>query len=340
MEKGDRGAYGIKSKPEVTPSVNWILLSLMGALGLCLGSFTNVIIYRVPQGQSILSPGSRCPSCAAVLTWYDRIPVVSFLWLRGRCRYCGLGIPWHYPVVEAIVGAGSVWVFAVLSGRPGAAMPWAALRGMVLLGLLVAASFIDVFHRKIPNRLVAYGLLAAATLESVQFLGVHLITVATHAPMAGFLVDAKLGSGEIDTLHLTAGLLESFDETLVYPAWIRALSVLLTQGVLSRLAGFLLLGGVMFLIAIAARGGMGGGDVKLAAMIGAYTGLTAGATGLVLAFLTGAIAGLILIVFKKGGGKTPIPFAPFLAFGGFIGFVYGDTLFAWYVSRMVLAGGP
>lgn len=312
-----------------------IPLYIVGVFGLCFGSFINVVIYRLPRGQSILSPGSRCPSCDTALRWYDMVPVASFLWLRGRCRYCRLRIPWYYPVVEAIVGAGSIWVYAVFCQHSAGAMPWTAIRGIALLGLLVAAAFIDIFHRKIPNKLILYGLSAAVALEAVQLFVTYVTTLATHSSVISGVGESvsteRTFFGSFVPAEAARTFIRYCGETFTRPAWTR---ILISQGTLNRVGGFFLLGGAMFAIAMAARGGMGGGDVKLASVIGVYAGIIKGVTGLLLAFIGGAVAGLILIIFKKAGAKTAIPFAPFLALGGFAGFMYGDTLFLWYLSTM------
>jgi leader peptidase (prepilin peptidase)/N-methyltransferase len=118
------------------------------APGLALGSFLNVVAARVPLHRSIVSPGSACMSCGHEISWYDNVPLVSWLVLRGRCRACGAGIPFRYPAVElvtALLVAGSVWKFGLTGGAAVAAFFCAAL---------VAVSATDVEHRIIPNRIV------------------------------------------------------------------------------------------------------------------------------------------------------------------------------------------
>ncbi|HAL29877.1 MAG TPA: prepilin peptidase [Coriobacteriia bacterium] len=133
----------------------------MGLFGLLFGSFANVVIWRVPRGESIARPGSHCPGCDSPIAWYDNIPVVSWLVLRGRCRHCHVPIAPRYPLVEAASGA--LFVAAALVWGPGAR----ALFGAALFWFLLALSLIDLEHMRLPNPLVA-------TLAGVGFLGALL----------------------------------------------------------------------------------------------------------------------------------------------------------------------
>ena len=136
----------------------WVLLGFVGALGLMIGSFLNVVIYRLPRDESLVSPGSHCPGCGAAVAWYDNVPVLAYLWLRGRCRRCGAGISWRYPAVELLVGA----LFLAIAWRFG-------LQPMTLLSCafaaaLVAAAVIDFDHQIIPDEISLGGLLLALLL--------------------------------------------------------------------------------------------------------------------------------------------------------------------------------
>ncbi|KUK47480.1 MAG: Type 4 prepilin-like proteins leader peptide-processing enzyme [Actinobacteria bacterium 66_15] len=139
----------------------WYFTLSMGLFGLLFGSFANVVIWRVPRGESIARPGSHCPGCDSPIAWYDNIPVVSWLVLRGRCRHCHVPIAPRYPLVEAASGA--LFVAAALVWGPGAR----ALFGAALFWFLLALSLIDLEHMRLPNPLVA-------TLAGVGFLGALL----------------------------------------------------------------------------------------------------------------------------------------------------------------------
>ncbi|MEW6172704.1 MAG: prepilin peptidase [Bacillota bacterium] len=139
-------------------------------LGLLIGSFVNVVIYRLPRGESVVWPPSSCPNCGARLAWYDLVPVVSYLVLGGKCRRCGERISFRYPAVEVLTAALFVMVYAVLAGQlksgafpAGARFGWVLAKDLFFTAGLIAAAFIDVEHRIIPNRLVL-GLLAGAAV--------------------------------------------------------------------------------------------------------------------------------------------------------------------------------
>jgi leader peptidase (prepilin peptidase)/N-methyltransferase len=228
-------------------------------LGLLLGSFLNVCIYRLPRGMSIVRPGSACPACGHALTAADLVPVFSYLWLRGRCRYCGARISPRYPLVEV---ATAILAATAFSAAPH---PWAAA---VFALLVVLVTFIDLEHQLILNVTVIAGLVAAFAL-SVAGLSVSL-------------------------------------------AW--------------ALAGAALAGGLMLVIALVSRGGMGGGDVKFACVIGAFLGPGYSLLGLFLGFLAGALVGLALMASGRKGRRDAIPFGPFLAAGAFAAAVWGPVL--------------
>lgn len=237
------------------------------AFGTVLGSFLNVVIHRLPRGESLVRPRSRCPHCGTPIRPWDNVPLLSFLLLRGRCRACGAPIAWRYPLVEAFAGALLVLVY----WRAGSWVDVVA-GGLFTLALL-AVFFVDLAHHIVPNAItypgIAIGLLLA------------------------------LGQGRI------------------------------LDGLLSALGA----GALFFLIAVASRGGMGGGDVKLAAMLGAFLGWPGVAVALLVAFTTGAAAGLLLIAAGRRSRRDPIPFGPSLALGGVVALFFGDALAAWYLVR-------
>src|SRR5438093_5744990 len=126
-------------------------IAFAGLLGAVVGSFLNVVAYRLPRHQSLVRPRSHCPSCGASVKPYDNIPVLSFLLLRGRCRSCSAPISLRYPLVEALTAA--LCVGAVLSHKSAAGIALS----VVLVLLVVPAALIDLEHRIIPNRLTAAG---------------------------------------------------------------------------------------------------------------------------------------------------------------------------------------
>jgi leader peptidase (prepilin peptidase)/N-methyltransferase len=243
-----------------------------GLLGAVVGSFLNVVAFRLPRRESLIKPRSRCPSCGVPVRPYDNVPILSWLLLRGHCRNCSQRISPRYPLVEA--GAALLCAAAVLtrSGAPDIAL------AVALVLVLVPAALIDLEHRIIPNRLNAAGALLALGL--------------------GTALDP---SGEPGRLIAGAAA-----------------------------------GGFLLLAALAYPGGMGMGDVKLAAVMGLFLG-GAVAPALLIALLAGVLLGA-LIVARKGtreGRKTAVPFGPFLALGGIAAVFAGEPIVHWYLHTFV-----
>lgn len=248
-------------------------------LGLVAGSFLNVVIYRLPRGESIVWPPSSCPACGVRLAWYELVPVLSYLCLRGRCRRCGGRISLRYPAVEGLTAGLFLTVYLVYQAEltgglfpPAAHFGWTLAKGLFFTGGLIAAAFIDAEHRIIPNRLVL-----------ALFAGALVLV-----PLAG---NVKLGAAAL---------------------------------------GGLAAGGLLLLSALVTKGGMGGGDIKFAAVCGLYLGWPAVMLGLFLGALCGSAVGIALIVAKKRRRKEPIPFGPHLAAGFFVALLWGEELIRWY----------
>jgi leader peptidase (prepilin peptidase)/N-methyltransferase len=243
--------------------------------GMIVGSFLNVCIYRLPVSRSIVRPRSQCPQCGHPIRAVDNIPLLSYLFLRGRCRHCGKRIPLRYPVVELLSGVFAA--MAVARFGPG----WQALLMYALIAALLVITFIDLDHRIIPD---------AITLPGIPI-----------------------------------GLAASFG-----PGWISPL-----ESLIGILAG----GGSLFLVAwgyqlITRREGMGGGDIKLLAMIGAFMGWKGVLFTIFVASLTGTLAGMALIIRRRGDMKLAVPFGPFLAVGAIAYLFIGTELWSWYIAAV------
>ncbi len=239
---------------------------LVFILGAVLGSFLNVVIYRLPRKESLLTPGSRCPQCRTPIKPWDNVPLLSFVLLRGRCRACHRPIGWRYPVVELATAL----IVTLLWTHTDTILTFAAATIFTLI--LLAIFFIDLDHQIVPNALSYPGLVLGLLLA---------------IPQDRF----------VDALLTAAGA-----------------------------------GAFFLLIAIVSRGGMGGGDIKLAAMMGAFLGWPAIAVALLLAFTLGAVAGVALIALRLRTRKDPIPFGPALAVGGMIALLAARPLLAWYLG--------
>ena len=240
----------------------------LGALvfGLVIGSFLNVCIWRLPRRESLAIPPSHCSSCNRSIAVYDNIPVLSFLWLRGRCRYCRQPISWRYPLVELSNGAG----YTLLLWRYG--MEWTTIVYAALFSSLLVITFIDLDHQIIPDRITLPGMVIG----------------------------------------------------LIAAAWV------LPHGLKNGLAGLLLGGGMFYAIALLSRGGMGGGDIKMIAMVGAFLGWKAVLLTTFLGAMTGSLIGMFLILFHGKNRKTPVPFGPFLSLGALISLFWGQEIIQWY----------
>ena len=190
-----------------------------GILGAVIGSFLNVVAYRLPRGESLVRPGSRCPHCETPIKPYDNVPVLGWLWLRGRCRACGAPIAWRYPAVEALTGL----LCAGVVVRFGADRD--AWLGLVLVLLLVPITLIDLEHRIIPNKLTLIGAVAAVVLVLVtrsDKLAAHLIAGAAAGGfflLAALVHPAGMGMGDVKL----AGVLGLFLGRAVAPAMMAAL---------------------------------------------------------------------------------------------------------------------
>jgi leader peptidase (prepilin peptidase)/N-methyltransferase len=177
--------------------LSWFWPTSLGLYGLLFGSFANVLIWRFPRGESVVSPGSHCPSCDHAIRWYDNVPVVSWLLLRGRCRDCGARISARYPLVELLSGA--LWLAAGL--RFGVSVR--AVVCVAFFYLLLALTFIDLDTYRLPNALVgtlaAVGLIGAALSQATGVEAAPLLPAATSGllsqPLASSAFGAMLGAG-------------------------------------------------------------------------------------------------------------------------------------------------
>jgi leader peptidase (prepilin peptidase)/N-methyltransferase len=248
---------------------------LFGILGAVVGSFLNVCIDRLPTGMSIISsPPSHCPFCQKRIAVKDLIPVFSYLWLRGRCRYCQAQIPQRLLWVELGTGA----LFAFLYWHYG--LSWQLLITIVYSCLFIVVMVIDLEHHIIPNKIVYPGMALALILSLLAQLGV----VETEPG----IVRAAIGGG--------AGLVLLLLPALVY------------------------------------RGGMGFGDVKLAALVGLVTGFPLVIVALFLAIVSGGMVAAILLLLKKKRWREGMAFGPFLSLGVMATLFWGADILSWYLG--------
>jgi leader peptidase (prepilin peptidase)/N-methyltransferase len=253
-----------------------ILIAVMSfVFGACIGSFLNVVICRMPQGQSIVYPQSHCPACNHNIPFYLNIPIFSYFLLKGKCRFCNVPISIRYPLVELITGILALGLFLKFGPTP------AALFYFVFCAVLIAVSFIDIDLQIIPDKLSLPGILIFSTscifVPQMQFVSV--------------------------------------------------------------LWGILAGGGILYIVAlfyyfIRRHQGMGGGDIKLLAMIGAATGVK----GVFFTLFTGSVfgtlggVGAMMLTGRAQKTQTKIPFGPFLSLGTILYIFWGDPVIRWYIN--------
>lgn len=241
-------------------------------LFLMISSFLNVVALRLPNGQSIAYPPSHCVHCNHRLSALDLIPVMSFLFLKGKCRYCQTSISMIYPVGELFTT--TILLLAYLQTGLNKEL----LIALPLAAMLCTITISDLLYQVIPNKVNLVGFL--------YFLALHLFY--SPLPFVTYLWGVAAG------------------------------------------------GGLLLLLAILSRGGMGGGDIKLMAVIGMAIGWKLTLLALFLASLLGGGIGIVLLLLKLVSRKEPIPFGPFLALGTFIAYFWGNDMIHAYISYFIV----
>lgn len=268
----------------MTPGLVAVVLVFAALFGLVIGSFLNVLIYRVPAGIS-LTRESRCPLCEAPLRPWQNVPVVSWLLLRAKCAACGAPISARYPLVELATGlafVGMVWL--VLAGP----LAWASVPVIIaylyLASISIALAMIDLDTRRLPNAIV----LPAYIVLTLLFTAACLLGAPWEA-----LLRAAVGGAALYAFY--------------------------------------------FLLRIIRPGGMGGGDVKLAGVLGAALGWLGWGSlivGAFAAFILGGVVGVILMVMRRATRKSAIPFGPWMIAGAWIGIIAGEDIAHWYLGLL------
>jgi leader peptidase (prepilin peptidase) / N-methyltransferase len=253
----------------------YFFLSSAFILGAVVGSFLNVCIYRIPASKSIVSPPSSCPHCGQRIRWFQNVPILSYLFLGGKCASCKVCISIRYPSIEALTGLLFALVMYYFGFSPVTLVYW------LFLSALVTITFIDLDHQIIPDVISLPGIIIGFTCSF--FL----------PPLS----------------------------------W------------LDSLLGIVVGGGILLTIAwiyekVAKREGMGGGDIKLLGMLGAFLGWKAVLPIIFVASLVGSLIGIPLMLLQKGDTKLAIPFGPFLAFAATVYLFWGRALVYWYLNLL------
>ncbi|MBI2577542.1 MAG: prepilin peptidase [Candidatus Wildermuthbacteria bacterium] len=295
-------------------------MAIVFVLGLIVGSFLNVVIWRLQTGESVAKGRSYCPRCRHQLAWYDLMPVLSFAMLRGRCRYCKKPISIQYPLVEL----GTAMVFFLIANYQfpllrqgfggqvisneiavGPAQFASLLYLFAIASLLIVIFVYDLKHFLIPDKILfpAIGLAFAwKVFEHVQFSQV-----------------SERGLVLLDPINMFFGF------GIVNP---------LMNALFAALIGF---GFFLAVFAVSRGRWMGFGDVKLALFMGLFLGWPNLLVALFVAFVVGAIIGIVLISLKRKGLKSEVPFGPFLIFGTLAAFLWGDFLLQKYFEIIMFA---
>lgn len=255
------------------PEMDIFYLVTFFIFGALLGSFGNVVIYRLPKEESVIKPGSHCYSCKAPVKWYDNIPIFSWFILRGKCRHCGAKFSFRYALVELLMAS----LFALSYFYVG--LSWSLVEYLLFIFGLVVCTFIDLDHMILPDEFTLSGIV-------IGLVGAYL------NPQRHFL-DAFFG-------------------------------VLMGGGFLWGMAY------VYYLLT--KQEGMGGGDIKLLAWIGALLGWKAIPFVIMSSAIIGSVVGLIAARKQKAGLKTVIPFGPYLALGALMYLFGGETIALWYLD--------
>jgi len=243
--------------------------------GLCIGSFLNVCIFRLPISKSVVRPRSMCPKCGYMIRSYDNIPVLSYLMLGGKCRQCREAISFRYPMVEIISG-----LFAVAAVYKFGLTPEAIVY-YVFIACLLVITFIDIDHRIIP--------------DMITLPGIPIFFLASFALPDMTYIDSLLG-------------LLSGGGSLYLVAWTYQ--------------------------ALAKKEGMGGGDIKLLAMMGVLIGWKGVLFTIFVSSLVGTLIGLAVMLYTRANMKLAVPFGPFLSVGAVSYIFFGNEIIAWYFNLL------
>lgn len=276
--------------------INYFIFTLVFVWGLAIGSFINVLIFRLPQGEDIVIKPSHCMTCGERIKFYDLIPVFSYIFLRGKCRHCGEKISIQYPLIELLTAISMVAIYYIFGWiyTPGVYQTFTPtqiitmIAMMVLVAMFIAVFFIDLKHYIIPNEIIIFGIAAGllfAVLKGFNYYNWHYNWSSLQNAGSGFLV---------------GGLV--FFLIVIIGEWIMKAEA------------------------------MGMGDVKLMAVIGLFLGLKLTVLSMFMAFIIGSVVSLFLLATKIKGRKDQIPFGPFIVLGSTVAMLWGEQILRLYFS--------
>lgn len=239
-------------------------------LGTIIGSFLNVCIYRIPREESIVYPPSSCTSCNNIIKWYDLVPIISYLFLKGKCRYCGEKVSIRYPIIEFVTGI----LFLITFIKYGVSLEF--IKYAVFISVLVVIGIIDLDTTDVYFSTTLTGIISSAI-----FLAIYLYI---GIPVSSYIYGGIIG------------------------------------------------GGLLAVIILVTKGGMGWGDAEICLMCGFFLGLKLTILMLFLSFIIGSVIGLLLILSGKKSRKDYIPFGPFIAAAAIATIFVGERIWVLYTS--------
>lgn len=249
--------------------------------GSVIGSFLNVVIHRVPRGESVVHPPSRCPGCGSRIRWFDNVPIFAWLWLLGRCRDCRTGISIRYPLIEL---ATALFFLAIYLH---AGLSWAALLLAAIVPMTIALIYIDLDIQILPDVIDKPGIILGVILGAIE-AGEYIPTMIVTRSLIESVVGAALGWGVLFAISRLYQALRDIE-------------------------------------------GMGRGDLKMMAMIGAVCGWPALLPVLFIASITGAVFGIVLAMRRGTGLQIALPFGVFLGLAFLVTLFFGPTLISWFL---------
>ncbi len=312
--------------------MNWIFIFpfFIGFLGLCFGSFSNALIYRIKNKESILKGRSHCPRCKHTLGVFDLFPIFSWIFLNGKCRYCKTSISLQYPLVELTFGI--LWTFTTLNlGIPENISEWTYfLFILYVVSSLVIITVYDILYFEIPDEisLPVIGLTFFSfylnTTPSLKngLLGTLIIYSFFYLQI---IVPSIIYSFKKKSLKYLKASIKGY---FLFPIWI-ILSIFLPQNLIERITIF-----SNSELEDDCPSWIGGGDLRIAFIMGLLLGIKGSIIALFLAYFLGAVIGIILILSGKRNRKSMIPFGPFLSIGIFISLFWGIKIWDWYWSLL------
>lgn len=250
-----------------------ILFGIIFIVGAIIGSFLNVCIYRIPREESIVYPPSNCTTCKNVIKGYDLVPIISYLFLKGKCRYCGEKVSIRYPIIEFTTGI----LFVITFIKFGISLDFA--KYIVLISVLLVVGMIDL-----DTTDVYFSTTLTGIISSVIFLGIYFYI---GMPISSYIYGGAIG------------------------------------------------GGLLSLIILITKGGMGWGDAEICLMCGLFLGLKLTIVMLFLSFVIGSVIGLLLILSGKKSKRDYIPFGPFIAMAAIVTIFVGERIIKLYMSSMI-----